>query len=34
LRLPLASDGRRVDMILGFDAVVGMSQAATGIRAA
>jgi hypothetical protein len=34
LRLPLASDGREVDMILGFDAVVGMSQAATGIRAA
>jgi len=35
LRLPLASDGQRVDMILGFDAVVGVQQAATsGIRAA
>jgi hypothetical protein len=34
LRLPLASDGRNVDMILGFDAVVGMSQAVSGIRAA
>ena len=34
LRLPLSSDGRDVDMILGFDAVVGMSQAGTGIRAA
>jgi hypothetical protein len=34
LRLPLASNGRDVDMILGFDAVVGMSQVATGIRAA
>ncbi len=34
LRLPLASNGRDVDMILGFDAVVGMSQAVTGIRAA
>ena len=34
LRLPLASDGERVDMILGFDAVVGMSQAQSGIRAA
>jgi hypothetical protein len=34
LRLPLASDGERVDMILGFDAVVGMSQASSGIRAA
>jgi hypothetical protein len=34
LRLPLASNGRDVDMILGFDAVIGMAQAATGIRAA
>jgi hypothetical protein len=34
LRLPLASDGREVDMILGLDAVVGMSQAQSGIRAA
>jgi hypothetical protein len=34
LRLPLASDGDQVDMILGFDAVVGMSQAQSGIRAA
>ena len=34
LRLPLASDGRQVDMILGLDAVVGMSQMQSGIRAA
>ena len=34
LRLPLASDGDRVDMILGFDAIVGRGQPATGIRAA
>jgi hypothetical protein len=34
LRLPLASDGRQVDMILGLDAVVGMSQIQSGIRAA
>jgi len=34
LRLPLASNGRDVDMVLGFDAVVGMTQAASGIRAA
>ncbi|MBS0335025.1 MAG: PAS domain-containing protein [Proteobacteria bacterium] len=34
LRLPLASDGERVDMILGFDAVVGLSQMQTGIKAA
>ena len=34
LRLPLASDGREVDMILGFDAVVGMGQMQSGIRAA
>ena len=34
LRLPLASDGEQVDMILGLDAVVGMSQMQSGIRAA
>jgi hypothetical protein len=34
LRLPLSSDGCDVDMILGFDAVVGMTQMVTGIRAA
>jgi len=34
LRLPLASNGRDVDMILGFDAVLGMSQVASGIKAA
>ncbi|MFI4965281.1 MAG: PAS domain-containing protein [Caulobacterales bacterium] len=34
LRLPLASDGEAVDMILGLDAVVGMGQAQSGIRAA
>ena len=34
LRLPLASDGDQVDMILGFDAVVGMGQVHSGIRAA
>jgi len=35
LRLPLASDGERVDMILGYDAVIGSPRAmATGIRAA
>jgi hypothetical protein len=34
LRLPLASDGEAVDMILGFDAVVGMGQLQSGIRAA
>ena len=34
LRLPLSSNGRDVDMILGFDAVLGMSQPATGIKAA
>ena len=34
LRLPLATNGSEVDMILGFDAVVGMSQLTTGIRAA
>ena len=34
IRLPLAADGARVDMILGFDALVGLAQAASGIRAA
>lgn len=36
LRLPLATDGKRVDMILGYDAVIGNlpSAALTGIRAA
>ena len=34
LRLPLASNGAEVDMILGFDAVVGMGAATSGIRAA
>ncbi len=34
LRLPLASNGCDVDMILGFDAVIGMAQAPSGIRAA
>jgi hypothetical protein len=35
LRLPLASDGGRVDMILGYDALVGLQQiASSGIRAA
>lgn len=35
LRLPLASDGRRVDMILGYDVVVGSAaDMRTGIRAA
>lgn len=36
LRLPLSRDGRRVDMLLGFDALVGAAgrPEATGIRAA
>ena len=36
LRLPLASNGTDVDMILGYDAVVGMQSesAFSGIRAA
>jgi hypothetical protein len=34
LRLPLASDGEEVDMILGYDAVVGLGQLHSGIRAA
>lgn len=34
LRLPLASNGSDVDMILGYDAIVGLGQIHTGIRAA
>ena len=34
LRLPLASNGVDVDMILGYDALVGSRAEATGIRAA
>ncbi|HSV04055.1 MAG TPA: PAS domain-containing protein [Phenylobacterium sp.] len=34
VRLPLASDGERVDMILGYDAVIGLGQVMTGVRAA
>jgi hypothetical protein len=34
LRLPLASNGAEVDMILGFDAVIGINQLTSGIRAA
>lgn len=34
LRLPLAGDGGRADMILGYDAVVGLGQVSTGVRAA
>lgn len=35
LRMPLASNGRDVDMILGYDVVVGQqSESASGIRAA
>jgi hypothetical protein len=34
LRLPLASDGGEVDMILGYDAVIGMAQVTSGVRAA
>lgn len=34
MRLPLASDGARVDMILGYDAVVGVQPENSGIRAA
>jgi hypothetical protein len=34
LRLPLASNGRDVDMLLGYDAVIGLGQVTSGIRAA
>jgi hypothetical protein len=34
LRLPLAANGCDVDMILGYDAVVGLGAATSGVRAA
>ena len=34
LRLPLAADGENVDMILGYDAIIGVGHSASGIRAA
>ncbi|THD81630.1 MAG: PAS domain-containing protein [Phenylobacterium sp.] len=34
LRLPLAANGADVDMILGYDAVVGVGAATSGVRAA
>jgi len=34
MRLPLAGNGSEVDMILGYDAVVGVAADVTGIRAA
>lgn len=34
IRLPLSTQGAEVDMILGYDAVIGMSAMATGIRPA
>lgn len=34
LRLPLASEGGDVDMILGYDAVIGLGQVISGVRAA
>jgi hypothetical protein len=34
MRLPLASNGADVDMILGYDVVVGVASDLTGIRAA
>jgi hypothetical protein len=34
MRLPLAANGRDVDMILGFDAVIGLGQVSSGIKAA
>ena len=34
LRLPLAANGTDVDMILGYDAIIGMSQLSSGVRAA
>lgn len=34
MRLPLAADGVNVDMILGYDAVVGLGSVITGVRAA
>jgi hypothetical protein len=34
MRLPLASNGADVDMILGYDAVIGLGQVSSGVRAA
>jgi len=34
LRLPLAANGTDVDMILGYDAVIGLGQVITGVKAA
>jgi hypothetical protein len=34
LRLPLAADGEQVDMILGYDAILGVQGLSSGIRAA
>jgi hypothetical protein len=34
LRLPLVGHSGRVDMILGYDAVIGLGQVTTGVRAA
>jgi len=34
MRLPLATDGETVDMILGYDAVIGLRQVITGVKAA
>jgi hypothetical protein len=34
LRLPLASNGKDVDMVLGYDAVIGLGQVTSGVRAA
>jgi len=34
LRLPLASDGETVDMILGYDSVLGLNEPPSGVRAA
>lgn len=34
MRLPLAADGEDVDMILGYDAVIGLGQVITGVKAA
>lgn len=34
LRLPLAANGVDVDMILGYDAIIGLGQVTSGVRAA
>ena len=34
IRLPLSADGEKVDMILGYDAVVGLGAMTSGIKAA